>query len=183
MAAWFRVFSIPAISQFLGPSAAFLSAAICAGCTTMQVQPLESTGEKIDFVCIKTNPKVIVPEFDSIIAEGFLRHGIATKVYPEIPSKCVYSLDYTATQAWDFVLYLKDARLDLYKGDALAAYASFHLIGGGGFDFSKWDSTSTKINPLIDQLLAKVAPLPESQSNGAIPADAVNSGHSANFNK
>lgn len=133
--------------------AAVVALGVClSGCATVSVKPVDISENQISEVCIKLNPKVIVPEFTDILEEGFLRHGIKTKIYAEIPPQCNYSLTYVAFQKWDFVLYLSSARLDLYKGDRLIGYAN--RDGGNGLAFSKFDSTRTKINPMIDQLLA-----------------------------
>ena len=131
-----------------------LSIILITGCTSVQVTPLEPS-LSVSKICIEQNEKVIVPEFLDIVRSGFTRHGIESEVYPKKPpNSCDITLTYTATQHWDFVLFMSDAELWLnnQKGQQVA-YAQYHLIGGGGFDFSKWTSTESKMNPVIDKML------------------------------
>ena len=143
---------------------ALLVLTMCVGCITVSGKPVAKTEEKIQLVCIKRNPKVIVPEFTEILEEGFSKHGIATKFYEEVPSTCTHRLTYTARQKWDVVRFLSDAHLALYKGDILIGYAdrstSGGIFGGGGIDPAKWKSTRSKLEPMIDELLENIAPLP-----------------------
>lgn len=116
--------------------------------------PLEPS-LSVSKICIEQNEKVIVSDFLDIVRSGLTRHGIESEVYPKKPpNSCNITLTYTATQHWDFVLFMSDAELWLnnQKGQQVA-YAQYHLIGGGGFDFSKWASTESKMNPVIDKML------------------------------
>lgn len=128
---------------------------LLTACTSIQVKPLDGS-LSISRICIEKNEKVIVPQFLEIVRAGFVRHGIATELYEsKPPESCTVILTYTALRKWDFVTYLSHAELWLrdQNGKQLA-YAEYHLDGGGGFDFSKWDSTEAKMNPVIDQLLS-----------------------------
>jgi hypothetical protein len=128
------------------------------GCSpTINIKPVDSAKYKISEICIKKNEKVIVPEFVEILEQGINRHGIKTNLVPEISSECDYWLDYVATQRWDIVTFMSDAHLDLYKGNLLIASADRKnpsgLFGFGGMNPSKWNSTRSKVDPLIDELL------------------------------
>lgn len=130
--------------------------ALCTtACTTIQVTPLEPS-LAISKVCIEVNSKVIVGDFLPVITSGFKRHGISTEIYSSVPDdECEVILTYTALQSWDLTPFLSHAELWLNdRSGNQIAYAKFHLEAKGGFDFSKWDSTEEKMNPVIDQLLA-----------------------------
>ncbi len=126
-----------------------------ASCTSIQVEPLDPS-MSISKVCIEKNPKVIVPQFLEILRSGFERHNIATKVYSgNLPETCKAILSYTALRSWDFSTYLSHAELWLrdHRGEQIG-YAKYHLNAGGGFSLTKWSSAESKMNPVIDELLA-----------------------------
>jgi hypothetical protein len=132
-----------------------LLAFFLAACTSVQVRPLEPK-LSVSKICIEENEKVIVPQFLEIVRSGFDRHGISTEVFTSTPpTSCSVVLTYTALRHWDFVPFLSHAELWLrdQKGKQVG-YAEYHLTGGGGLDFSKWASTESKMNPVIDQLLS-----------------------------
>lgn len=134
--------------------ALFLGLIMLAGCTAVTVRPVdESIG--LTRICIKENPKVEVSDFVNVLRDGFDRHGIATDVYSgSIPNECEYILTYTALRSWDIVPYLSHAEIRIEKEGRQVAYAEYHLKGKGGFSLAKWDGTKTKIDPVIDELLA-----------------------------
>jgi hypothetical protein len=130
-------------------------ALLFAGCTSIQVRPVDSA-LAIRHVCIQKNEKVIVDDFLPVLEAGFARHGIATEVFSATPpARCEYILTYTARLSWDFVTYLAHAELWLENRERKRiAQATYHLVGGGGLSLMKWQSVQTKMDPVIDQLLA-----------------------------
>jgi hypothetical protein len=131
-----------------------LSLAVLGGCTTVRVNPVPA-GEAIRHVCIEENPKVVVGDFLSVLEEGFARHEISTELVQAvaIPESCEYLVRYTAFKKWDFATYLSHAELRLLKGRNEIASAMYHLKGGGGYSMTKWRSTQSKMDPVIDELL------------------------------
>ena len=128
----------------------------CAGCTSINVQPVDS-GLNITDVCIEENPKVIVGNFLTVVRNGFDRHGVNTKVVSKpAPKECEFILTYTAHKNWDIVMYLHYAELRLERNGRLIGSAEYDLIGKGGLDLTKWASTKSKMDPIIDQLLANI---------------------------
>ncbi|MEN8260627.1 MAG: Sbal_3080 family lipoprotein [Pseudomonadota bacterium] len=127
-----------------------------SGCTSVNVKPLDSS-LAITKVCIEKNEKVIVPQFMDILRAGFDRHGLATEVFPSKPPvTCQVVLTYTALRSWDFTPYLSHAELWLRDSNGRQiAYAEYHLKGKGGFALNKWASTKSKMDPVIDELLAE----------------------------
>jgi len=65
-------------------------------------------------------------------------------------------MTYTANWNWDLALYLTDARLRIYRGTERTpvAEATYHLRNKGGLSLAKFASAETKMNRLIDHLLA-----------------------------
>ena len=51
--------------------------------------------------------------------------------------------------------YLHHAELRLEKNGNKIGYAEYHLNGKGGLSLTKWQSTKTKMDPIVDQLLGK----------------------------
>ncbi|MDR1368349.1 MAG: hypothetical protein LBJ76_06485 [Candidatus Accumulibacter sp.] len=138
----------------LSPSIFFLTGCFSA---SMNVRPV--SGDLPKFICIKENPKVAVDDFVPVIQHLLFGHGIQSEVFEETkeaPEKCGHILTYVAWRRWDVVpfLYQADLRLMRRSGEILAS-ASY--TGGGGFNFSKFAGTETKMAPVIDALLGKTS--------------------------
>lgn len=134
---------------------ATIFAVLAAGCTAVSVRPVDPS-VPLRHVCIENNPAVTIPDFVQVLRDGFARHHIATQVYSgEAPATCETILRYTARRSWDFASYLSQAalRLETRDGAQLAA-ANYHLRAKGGFSLMKWQSVRTKMDPVIDALLA-----------------------------
>ena len=129
---------------------------IFSGCTSISVRPIDS-GLNITNVCIEENPKVIVGDFLTVVRNGFDRHGIDTKVVSKpAPKECEFVLTYTALKNWDLGTYMHHAELRLERSGRFIGSAEYHLSGKGGLSLTKWQSTKTKMDPVIDQLLSNV---------------------------
>jgi hypothetical protein len=127
---------------------------VLAGCTAVTVRPVDKAAG-LKHVCIQDNPKVTVSDFVTVIRDGFDRHGISTEVISgSPPANCEYLLTYTALRSWDFSPYLSHAELRIERGGRQVAYAEYHLRGKGGFALTKWAGTKSKMDPVIDELLA-----------------------------
>jgi len=130
-----------------------------SACTSIKVNELNPAEYKVHHVCIENNPKVIVSEFLGVIEEGLHRHGITSEVYEgKKPGYCEYYLTYTALKTWDIGMYLHHAEIHLYKDRRKIAYAEYHLDGKGGLALNKWASVDSKMDPVINQLLAGYSP-------------------------
>ena len=126
---------------------------LSSACTTIRVEPLKTP---LASLCIEENPAVQVDDFLSTLQRGFARHGIDTRLYKQIPgSGCPQVLSYTARRSWSVVTYLSLAELRIRdeKGRQLAS-AYYRFRGRGLLAVKKWQSTETKMTPVIDQLLA-----------------------------
>lgn len=123
-------------------------------CTAVKVQPLDASLPVLH-VCIQHNPRVQVTDFVAVLQEGFQRNGVGTEVYHgNRPRRCEYMLTYTALRSWDMKPYLSHAELQLHKAGQQVAAAEYHLRGKGGFSLTKWAGTKSKMDPVIDELLA-----------------------------
>ena len=128
--------------------------AATAGCTSIQVKPLDASSP-LKQVCIVQNPRVEVSDFVDVLRDGFDRHGIASSVVASEDAKpCDATLTYTALRTWDLAPYLSHAELRLWRDGRQIGSANYHLNGGGGLPLMKWQGTKTKMDPVIDQLLA-----------------------------
>lgn len=134
---------------------ALLTLGLLTGCTAVQVTPLQSVAED---VCIEENSKVLVDDFVSVLQDGFARHGISTQVHRNIArGQCSHIVTYTARRSWDGVPYLSSAEIKVLDPQRRTlASADYHLRGKGGLSLMKWQGTKTKMDPVIDQLLANV---------------------------
>lgn len=136
-------------------SVILISITILSACTVVTVRPVDSS-LNIRHVCVQNNPEVTVRDFTTIVRDGFDRHGISTEVFSgRKPNNCEYVLTYTALRSWDMSTYLSHAELRLEAGGRQIAYAEYHLRGKGGFALNKWAATKTKMDPVIDELLAQ----------------------------
>ncbi len=132
--------------------------AIVAGCTSIDVHPV-STKEQITQVVIRKNSKVAVSDFLEVLQDGFKRHGIATRVVEDDAElKDEYVLNYVAYRNWDMAPYLTDATISIDRNGRRVAEAEYHLKLKGGLSLTKWQGTKTKMDPVIDQLLASFSP-------------------------
>jgi len=129
---------------------------LLTSCTAVEVRPVPAQ-EPITSVLIELNPKVLRSDFVDVLIAGFNRHGIEAKlIQPQTPVGNAYVVRYTARQRWDMAMYMTDATIWIYKNDQEVAKAVYHLKGGGGLSLTKWQGTATKMDPVIDELLAGV---------------------------
>ena len=135
---------------------------LIAGCSIQApVEPIPPQAA-ISEICILENPKVIISDFLPVVQEGISRHGLRSRVYRELPSRCVHVLVYVAYQKWDFTL--SEASIKLYQGKKLVGTLSYGTPTGafGGANPAKWKSTKEKLDPLLDELF-KYYPGPSQQ--------------------
>jgi len=71
-----------------------------------------------------------------------------------------YVVNYVAYRNWDMAPYLTDATISIDRNGRRVAEAQYHLKGKGGLSLMKWQGTKAKMDPVIDQLLAGIAPKP-----------------------
>ena len=133
-----------------------LLSAFLAVCTSVNVRPIPSR-DRIKEVIINKNPKVAVDDFLDVLADGFHRHGITTKVTSaDAEWKDSYVVNYVAYRNWDLAPYLTDATISIDRNGRRVAEASYHLKGKGGLSLTKWQGTKAKMDPVIDELLKNV---------------------------
>jgi len=145
------------------------------GCTAVKVQPIKNNAE-ITNVCVKDCKDMCFDgEMLGVILDGFRRHGITTQVYSgNLPPECEYNLSYMCNQTWDMAMYMHHAQLRLYQMHYQIAYAEYHLNGSGGLSLMKWQSSKTKMDPVIDELLQNypiVSPTVSVQKSQTVSAD------------
>ena len=130
-------------------------AATTVGCTSVDVTPLQSHYNP-ELICIEENPKVIVKDFVSVVRNRIEYHDIQTQMYRHrAPTECEFTMRYTALQNWDMATYLHHAELYLRYDGRTVAKAEYHLNGKGGLSMMKWQSTKTKMDPVVDELLGR----------------------------
>ena len=130
---------------------------ILSGCTTLETKPI-SANEPVNLTCIKFNTDNNVDDLVSVIQDRFHSHGIETMVVKDspMPPQCHYVLEYTADRWWDLAPYLVDAKLTMTKDGTFVGSGHYHLNGHGGFDLAKWAGTASKVDPVIDGMLANL---------------------------
>lgn len=134
---------------------------VLMGCTSVQVSPIKQNASTqqtspIQNICIVNNPKVAVQDFVPVLQARLRYHGIGSQLveYHQVDG-CTYHMEYVATRKWDIKPYLADATIELFHNKTRIAEANYHLKGGGGLALTKFASTETKMNPVIDQLLGR----------------------------
>ena len=139
-----------------------LASLVGAGCTSIQVQPLDST-TALSHICIQDNPAVLVADFVAVIRARLTYHDITTEVFSgATPAGCSYVLTYTALRSWDLAPYLSHAEVYLSSNGQQVAKGIFHLRGKGGYALTKFNGTKKKMDPVVDQLIG-AAPTTGSQ--------------------
>lgn len=132
----------------------WIALAFASGCTSIQVEPLQ---ERPSSICIQNNPKVQVTDFLPVLQKNLARRGIESQVYAQPPLTCEYRMTYVAYRSWDIVTYLSKAELEIFDSNNRSiAAAHYHLRGKGGVAMTKWQSTETKMLPVLDQLLKNI---------------------------
>ena len=127
---------------------------LVTGCaSTAVVEPVDAKAHQIEQVCIVENPKAEVADLVVVLEAGFARHNIRTAKYEKsrLPANCEYTLTYIARQEWDLATFMSFAQLQIHHAGRVIASAEYDH---SGFDTDKWRRTATKIDPLIDELLA-----------------------------
>ena len=146
----------------LNPLLLLLPAFVLFGCTSVVVRKPDAS-LNITHVLIRNNPKVIVQGFVDVMRDGFDRHGISSEIIPEDtrtkPGE--YVVTYTALRSWDFAPYLSHAEIRIEESGRQVAYAEYHLKGKGGYSMMKWQGVKTKMDPVMDQLLAGMTTHPK----------------------
>lgn len=89
-----------------------------------------------------------------VIRDGLERNGISSQNYTgNLPSECEYHLSVMCERNWDVAMYMHHAELRLYRAQTQIGYAEYHLAGKGGLALTKFGSTKSKMDPIIDELL------------------------------
>ena len=125
-----------------------------SACTSISVQPVDPDLQ-VRHVCIQDNPQVIIDGFVEYLQDDFQRHGITTEVIgTQRPRHCVYVLSYTARRSWDIATYMSTASVSLTRNGRSVASANYRLKGKGGMSLAKFKGTESKLDDIVDQLLA-----------------------------
>ncbi len=133
-----------------------LALGVLSACNTMDVRPAQAK-RPLGMVCIKFNEAVAVRDFVDVLQAGFARHGFQSQlVYGAAGPECDGTLTYTAERSWDIVPYLSLAELHLWQGGV--EIGRVYYRHRNGFSLIKWAGTESKMDPLIDELLAGVSP-------------------------
>lgn len=126
-----------------------------AGCTNVKVEPVASQ-YNISQLCIEENPKVVVGDFVDGLQTLLRKHSIESQLYAApVPASCEYRLTYTAIRSWDFLPYLSDATVQLFKGNQQIGSGQYHLTGEGAFNPFKRATIEEKMAPVVNQLLGQ----------------------------
>ena len=148
------------MKKIITASMAFLAMLILTGCTSkvvdtkpldkkVYIKSLDTTIYHIDEICIQQNNKVIVKDFLPYVRNELKKHEINSKVYnDDISNNCLYSLDYSADESWDIVMYFKSAEMKIRT-----VIASVRFKTEDGPFFSKYSSMEEKFTPILDELL------------------------------
>jgi hypothetical protein len=132
----------------------------------------------VQHVCIHDNPQVTIDGFVGYLQDDFKRYGISTEVIGnQPPPHCKNILYYTARRSWDMTTFMSTAELRLTQNGRLIAKADWHLKGKGGFSLTKYRGTESKLNDMVDELLADYEPV----SGGQLASEQDDSIFSTNI--
>jgi len=129
---------------------------VLSACAINQNVVALKTPLKVQNICIKNNPKVLMKEgFLPELKSQIHSYGIKTSVYEgDIPAGCQYTLEYTANWAWDLAMYLTYMKLELRESGNVIASAEYDARRGGG-NMGKFGHTSEKMRPLLKEMLGR----------------------------
>ena len=145
--------------RFLACSIAIIT---LSACTSISVQPVDPT-LNVQHVCIQDNPQVIIDGFVEYLQDDFQRHGISTEVIgTQRPGNCEYVLSYTARRSWDITAYMSTASISMTRNGRSIANVNWRLKGKGGMSLTKFKGTESKLDDIVDQLLAGYQAEPDS---------------------
>jgi len=131
---------------------------VLSGCSiTRNVQTAAGQIETGNSICIELNTKVTEPDILDVIKQSIARNGFIIETHAKVPESCELKLTYVAYRKWDVTTFLSQANINLYKNNQLIGSIEYKtptgLVGAGGINPAKWDSTEEKIAPLMDKLL------------------------------
>lgn len=112
------------------------------------------TLQPVQHVCIRQNDRVTISDFVPVLQERLADHGITSHVLaPGTPSHCQTTLTYVAIQYREIKESLIYARIQLRQDGKEVSTGEYKY--NGGWD-DRWKSTTYKVNPIIDGMLASV---------------------------
>lgn len=130
---------------------------LCVGCAQISAHSFDSSQHDIKEVCVQPASQRIPANFKYILKERLLHHNVIAKSYKSDPDACAYRLLYRVkAKVKNKTVFLKDVHLALYEGEKQIAYADRDapngFFGKEVGDLSKWDSTRSVVDALVDQL-------------------------------
>lgn len=131
---------------------------LLTGCITApksNIQVSKNTLAHVDKICIQKNMKISnTDQYLDEISNRLHANNINTVVYTDKkPADCRYTMSYIVKHNWDVVKFVSLARVFLYEDGLLVKNAEYRVRTT--FDLTKWKSSQYKIDPLIDELLAR----------------------------
>ena len=122
-----------------------VAALLLSGCARNHVAPVSML--EVKQVCIIENPRVRA-DFLEAYRKALQDKGYQADVIPEGSSlgACPVTSKYVAYWAWDLVLYMTSAQLDVYRDGRPAGRALFRARG------SRLFTTDSKVRELVDHL-------------------------------
>ena len=128
-------------------------ASLAAGCTTIQVDPVDADVHRLDRVCVERNPRALVPALLPAIRDAFRRNGVTTQVRGAgALDGCRYVVRYAAESNRDFTAYTRTIQLEILRGEESVGRLDYEHHGG--LSLTKYRRTADKLDPLVDRLLA-----------------------------
>lgn len=130
-------------------------ALMVSGCASSPWQVhSKSTLRPVQHVCIQPNHQVDISDFIPVLQERLADHGIASRTLsPDAPRPCQTTLTYAAVQYREIHKSLVYARIQLQQNGEEVSTGEYKYNGGWE---DRWKSTTYKLNPLIDRMLADV---------------------------
>lgn len=142
----------------------WLAVVLTSGACTV-VQQVDEVPCRVAQACIERNPASPV-DLSALLAEGFRRNGVATTIADVARTRDhEFVVRYVASTKWDFVDFLADVKVDVFRRNQRVGGLRYLLPdSSGGLSWSKFDSDKEKLDPMIDQML-------NNARSGAVAAD------------
>ena len=98
--------------------------------------------------------------FEASLRKSLSNHGMPNTIIAKNANpRDAYILDYTASQSWDMGMFVSLVDLSIKRNNqhiASGHYDAGGVAGRGGLDFSKYNSTQSKLDYLVGSLVARL---------------------------
>ena len=130
---------------------------IFTGCmTTTKVTPIKKNQLNDDqLICIETNPKVRISDFNEQIMNAFAKQNFRAKVIDKNEfsiMNCNYKVTYTARRSWGAGIYVSEIQIKLWN-DKNSLLGSADWKQNSSLASARFQTNQEKLDEIVQKLL------------------------------